>query len=267
KVVIILHAPDWFKHEYKALTMICRLARKNGEVCAVLAGDLHHYSRYETDSPEPKLHLITSGGGGAFAHPTHDQEDEIHVREEALNDKSSEHAPKRRKGSFLGLRAPEGLVRFSAGAKQFYPTKNRSRLLALQNLFLPLHNRRFALFMGVVYMIFAWVFQIAVADPTVAIKNAQHVSIKMQCIAEFPSDVTAASACNAARTSAVDEKLVELTTPPNVSASANEAKTPATVAKDEVNLGLKKLLADVERQGGWWKYLWSVLGVQFSPDR
>jgi hypothetical protein len=265
KVVIILHAPDWFKHEYKALTMVSQLARKNGEVCAVLAGDLHHYSRYETDWPEPKLHLITSGGGGAFAHPTHDQKDEIHVREETLSVKLSEkHVPQRRKGSFLGPQAPEGLVRFAAS--QFYPTKNRSRLLSLQNLFLPLHNRRFALFMGVVYMIFAWVFQISVADPTVAIKNAQHVSIKMQCLAEFPGNANAASACNAARTLAVDRKLVELTTPPDV-ASGNAAKTPATPAKDEVDLGLKKLLVDVERQGGWWEYLWSVLGVQFSPDR
>jgi Calcineurin-like phosphoesterase len=266
KVIIILHAPDWFKHEYKALTMICQLARKNGEVCAVLAGDLHHYSRYETDPPEPKLHLITSGGGGAFAHPTHDQKEEIHVREETLSVNSGEqHVPKRRKRSFLGLRAPEGLVRFRAGV--FYPTKARSRLLALQNLFLPLHNRRFALFMGVVYMIFAWVFQIAVADPTVAIKNAQHVSIKMQCLAEFPGDANAASACNAARTSAVDRKLVELTTPPDGATSVIAAKTPETAVKEEVSLGFKKLLVDVERQGGWWKYLWSVLGVQFSPDR
>jgi len=261
KVVIILHAPDWFKHEYKALAMISQLARKNGEVCAVLAGDLHHYSRYETDDPEPKLHLITSGGGGAFAHPTHDQKDEIHVREDALSVKSSDHVPKRSKRSFLGRRAPEGLVRFRA--KQFYPTKNQSRLLALQNLFLPLHNRRFALFMGVVYMIFAWVFQIAVADPIVAIKNAQHVAIKMQCRSEFPDDTAAAGDCTAVRTSAVDRKLVELTTPPDAAASAKTA----TAAKDELNMGFKNLLVDVEKQGGWWQYLWGVLGVQFAPDR
>src|SRR5690348_5330591 len=121
--------------------------------------------------------------------------------------------------------------------------------------------------MGVVYMIFAWVFQIAVADPTVAIKNAQHVSIKMQCLAEFPGDANAASACNAARTSVVDRKLVELTTPPDGATSVIAAKTAETAVKEEVSLGFKKLLVDVERQGGWWKYLWSVLGVQFSPDR
>ena len=81
KIIIVLHAPDWFKRRYKALTMICQLAREKGEVCALLAGDLHHYSRYESDHREPKLHLITSGGGGAFAHPTHDQKATIRVRE------------------------------------------------------------------------------------------------------------------------------------------------------------------------------------------
>ena len=267
KVVIILHAPDWFKHEYKALGMISQLARKNGEVCAVLAGDLHHYSRYESDAPEPKLHLITSGGGGAFAHPTHDQKSEIHVREEALDvGSAAHHVPKPRTRSFLGLRAPEGLVRFSAGRKQFYPTKNRSRLLALLNVFLPFHNRRFALFMGVVYMIFAWVFQIAVADPTVAIRNAQHVNIKMQCVAENPGNPAAVSACDTAKRLAFDKKLAELTTAPDAAADT-AATSPAMAAKDEVNKGARKLLAGIEKQGGWWKYLWSILSVQFSPDR
>ena len=41
----------------------------------MIAGDLHFYSRYQTlqkdRSKAPDLQLITSGGGGAFAHPTH----------------------------------------------------------------------------------------------------------------------------------------------------------------------------------------------------
>jgi hypothetical protein len=45
KIVIILHAPDWAKPAYRGLTMICEAARKKGEICAILAGDLHHYAR------------------------------------------------------------------------------------------------------------------------------------------------------------------------------------------------------------------------------
>src|SRR5262245_38071908 len=46
QIIIVLHAPDWIKPEYKALSMICQLARQHGEVCLLLAGDLHHYSHY-----------------------------------------------------------------------------------------------------------------------------------------------------------------------------------------------------------------------------
>lgn len=39
-------------------------------ICAILSGDLHHYSRYETraaqDGGPPQTHLITCGGGGAY---------------------------------------------------------------------------------------------------------------------------------------------------------------------------------------------------------
>jgi hypothetical protein len=42
------------------------LARKKGaKICAVLAGDWHHYSRYTND--ELGVQFITCGGGGAFA--------------------------------------------------------------------------------------------------------------------------------------------------------------------------------------------------------
>ncbi|HQU84780.1 MAG TPA: metallophosphoesterase [Pyrinomonadaceae bacterium] len=37
-----------------------------------LAGDLHHYRRFEAGEGAEKVHKITAGGGGAFLHPTHD---------------------------------------------------------------------------------------------------------------------------------------------------------------------------------------------------
>jgi Calcineurin-like phosphoesterase len=280
KIIIVLHAPDWQKKDYKALSMICQIARSKGEVCAIIAGDLHHYSRYQSEPSKvdikpitarsetpvghalPDMHLITSGGGGAFAHPTHDQKGHIDVRKEVAG------AARVKKLAHKG--APDeaqDFVRFSAGRRQFYPTKNRSRLLALKNVFLPFHNWRFSAFVGVVYMIFAWVFQIAVADPTVAIKNAQHVNIEMQCVAENPDNTVAAINCNEARKRAFDKKLRDLTAPASASASPSAAGKPSKAAKQEVETGLEKLFLDVDTQGGWWNYFWNVLSVQLSPDR
>jgi hypothetical protein len=277
KIIIVLHAPDWFKLNYKALTMICQLAReKKSEVCALLAGDLHHYSRYESVGRNPKLHLITSGGGGAFAHPTHDQKASIRVRQEvAGTNPIKAERPKEspgKKDKVLGLLTPslaprdtDGRIGFTASGNQFYPTKTLSRLLALQNVFLPLHNVRFALFLGMVYMIYAWVFQIAVADPTVAMKQAQYVNIEMQCLSDFPGKPAETRKCGDDKTAAFDKRLSELTT--QTGASTGQANKGGTAAKEEVNSRLDKLLMDVRNQGGWWNYLWSVLSVQFSPDR
>ena len=267
KIIIILHAPDWQKQQYKALTMICELARQRGEVCAILAGDLHHYSRYESDTGDPKLQLITAGGGGAFAHPTHDQKRRINVRQEVAGTGSLERGAGARLRSLLALRVNqerEGQVPFTAGARrQFYPTKLRSRLLALKNIVLPLHNRRFAVFVGMVYMIFAWVFQIAVADPIYAIKNAQYVSIDMHCLSKY-RDASAASDCSANGKSAFDKRLSEITA---LQEATPETRPAATTAKVEVDTGVGRLLDEIGRQGGWWRYLWRVLSVQFAPER
>jgi hypothetical protein len=279
KIIIVLHAPDWFKRRYKALTMICQLAREKGEVCALLAGDLHHYSRYESDHREPKLHLITSGGGGAFAHPTHDQKATIRVRESVAGvdapkdvDKTGpgkKDRPSRGAGRLRARsRDTDDLIGFSASGNQFYPTKRLSRILALNNIFLPLHNLRFALFLGVVYMVYAWVFQIAVADPTVAIKQAQSVSIEMQCRTDNPDNEALARSCAERKISTLDKKLSELTgTDERATPQDRRGKSSAETAKEEVGSKLDKLLADIQRQGGWWNYLWGVLSVQFSPDR
>jgi Calcineurin-like phosphoesterase len=164
KVIVILHAPDWTKPSHKALTRICELARQKAEVCAILAGDLHHYSRYQSVEPDaakknetlPRdvpLHLITSGGGGAFAHPTHDRTSTLEI-EPAM-------ATRRIRGTGQALKVEkkeEGKYEFRYS--KFYPSKGQSRLLTLKNLWLPLHNRRFALLLGFVYLIYAWVFNI-----------------------------------------------------------------------------------------------------------
>jgi calcineurin-like phosphoesterase family protein len=238
QIIIVLHAPDWLKPEYKALSMVCQLARQNGQVCLLLAGDLHHYSHYVSNPGprDPKMHLITSGGGGAFTHPTHDQKMRIKVSEEVAG---GPHAAESQRTGGSRWRATGKVgeqIGFRATKKQFYPTRNQSRRLALRNLLLPLHNRRFALFLGTVYMIYAWVFQISVADPTLAMKHAQYVSIEMQCRGENPGAPRAANACSAERKSAFDNKLAQLTTP-----------AASLSWEQRVN--------------------WQVMSAQFSPDR
>jgi hypothetical protein len=109
------------------------------------------------------------------------------------------------------------------------------------------------------------VFQIAIADPTVALKNAQHVNIEMQCLTENPRNADLASACTNKKRAAFDKKLEALT-------AQRESKTlqsgpGAKTARDELADKVDRVLDDVEAQGGWWDYLWGVLGVQFAPDR
>ncbi len=70
KIVLCLAEPSWHHENYKNLHEINLIARKNGaKVCAVLAGDWHHYSRYT--NKDLGVQLVTSGGGGAFAHASH----------------------------------------------------------------------------------------------------------------------------------------------------------------------------------------------------
>lgn len=53
---------------------------KKGRVSMRLAGDLHHYMRYEPQESLDEPSLVTSGGGGAFLHPTHTFEGPLFVK-------------------------------------------------------------------------------------------------------------------------------------------------------------------------------------------
>ncbi len=51
-----------------------------------IAGDLHHYRRFESEDGQ-RIQKITSGGGGAFLHPTHDFDFEAAFAGEVKGDK------------------------------------------------------------------------------------------------------------------------------------------------------------------------------------
>ncbi len=202
KVIIILHAPVWQTNPHSPLHDISQWARNQGaEVVAVIAGDLHFYSRYHTLEKDRSkgldLQLITSGGGGAFAHPTHQLPRSMQVH--WTMPKDPEHLPHAGKADYkdtvvtataddekapISFRPPQP---FDFHAPHIYPSKTRSSLIALRNLWLPFHNRRFAYFLGVIYVIYAWVFQIAITDPGEITRRSQLVSIEQTCARLYPS--------------------------------------------------------------------------------
>ena len=84
-LIICLAEPSWLladlqgEDEEENFFKITTIARTRGvRVVAVIAGDWHHYNRYFAH--ELDMHFITSGGGGAFLHPTHVLHNAISVR-------------------------------------------------------------------------------------------------------------------------------------------------------------------------------------------
>lgn len=81
RVILCVPEPFWvksikyqrvttkFEEKEKSIEALERFFLDQGvEIKLYLAGDLHHYRRFERDG----VHKITAGGGGAFLHPTHD---------------------------------------------------------------------------------------------------------------------------------------------------------------------------------------------------
>ena len=267
KVIIILHAPLWqLNEDMTHLHDISELARNRGaEVVAVLAGDLHFYSRYHTQSEKLDLQLITSGGGGAFAHPTHQEplklkvvwplpKDNLalpHREADYVDTQISFSAEQEYTADYTALPPasdPQTQPPVEAAARRlfdpthehnfkapahFYPTRLKSRFLSLKNLWLPFHNRRLAIFLGVVYMLYAWVFQITVVDPTVAIKNAAFLEMEKTCrFISLPVDLDACLVKGRSEVNARHKRIFNPEAPGTIKSMRDEAKAktakPAT---------------------------------------
>ena len=201
-LIICMAEPAWLLAEMKGeddeenFFKITTIARKRGaRVCAVLAGDWHHYNRYF--AREIDVHFVTAGGGGAFLHPTHVLKESISVlwpqkdetsplgsapvddgrwkaREVDIN--LRKHKPSTQEkvvgevGEVLGtvLEPIDAAVRGRARAKPnrmlrreaatCYPTKGLSRLISLKNLAFPIFNMPFAIGVGLIYWIITWQF-------------------------------------------------------------------------------------------------------------
>ncbi len=78
-IILCIAEPSWLHKNYDNLHEISMLARKRGaKICAVIAGDWHHYSRYTSD--KLGIQFVTCGGGGAFAHATHGLKSSIDLK-------------------------------------------------------------------------------------------------------------------------------------------------------------------------------------------
>src|SRR5262249_20821274 len=111
-------------------------------ICAVLAGDLHHYSRYT--APAAGTSFITAGGGGAYFSPTH-------------------YLKSFRRLSWLGndtditlkCRVEDGKA---TDATACWPSRTTSRRLSLNTLAFPFMNYGFAISLGVFYWLMVWIY-------------------------------------------------------------------------------------------------------------
>lgn len=113
---------------------------KNARVCAVLSGDMHHYSRYS--AAEDGTQFITAGGGGAFLHPTHQLVDDIEIRWMG-------------KPRHLSLKADPGPDHKPVSEPACYPTRDESLALLKGNKKFAISNWLFSLTLGAIYWIAA----------------------------------------------------------------------------------------------------------------
>jgi hypothetical protein len=121
---------DTYEEKEKSIEALDRyFAKKGVEVRAFIAGDLHHYRRFEDKTGVQK---VTAGGGGAFLHPTHDFDFK-------KAESTSEH-----KAGFKG---------FSLAAE--YPEYKDSRKMGWRDLGFLFHNRTFGIVTAVMYLILA----------------------------------------------------------------------------------------------------------------
>ena len=199
-LIICLAQPAWMladlhgQDEEENFFKITSIARAHGaNVVAVIAGDWHHYARYYAH--ELDVHFITSGGGGAFLHPTHVLKNNISVRwpEERTEDATAapDTSGARPGEAWRARRYDMRLKRNSRPADtavgqavqdvqdalsplqnvtlkrkplqpqapKCYPSKARSYFLSLANVLFPFYNPAFAIGIGLIYWIITWEFQ------------------------------------------------------------------------------------------------------------
>ena len=154
RVILCTSVPVWiYAHKYRRLGRVFDetdliylrehvFAPRGIEVQVQLSGDLHHYRRHEEIAPAPgvpPVQKITAGGGGAFLHPTHDED-----------------------VSLLTEEPVEGTPALRFGLKCCYPGLKESWRLAFGNLLFGVKNPKFGIAPAIVYLMTVWLVGAAI---------------------------------------------------------------------------------------------------------
>ena len=156
KVMLCLSTPVWiYAQKYRNMGRVFDetdliylreqvFAKRGVDVAVYLTGDLHHYRRHQETAAsaqgEPPVQKITAGGGGAFLHPTHEEDVSV-LREEAVT---------------------EGARARTFELQATYPDMAQSARLAFGNVLFGLKNPRFGIVPATIYLMTAW--QVAAAS-------------------------------------------------------------------------------------------------------
>lgn len=156
KIILCGPEPGWLytlQHGNKSLGVIDNIAwsainaKRDLQIPVVVSGDTHHYSRYS--GSDGVTQFITSGGGGAFLHPTHQLEDEVVLD------------PNDRNRSWLGSRVTKLKLKTSPSTPHSdtdraacYPGRAESLELLKGNFGFVKLNAGFCILLGVVYWLF-----------------------------------------------------------------------------------------------------------------
>lgn len=155
RVILCTSVPTWLKADkeskdaddrdefFRGLNYVAydilKRNRPAAKICAVLSGDLHHYSRYS--ALESGTQFITAGGGGAFLHPTHQLKDRISAKW------------LRGPQTTLSLRTDPKDTAMETDKDACFPSREQSRRLSLGNLRFAWKNWELSLTLGAVYAI------------------------------------------------------------------------------------------------------------------
>ncbi len=157
RVIIVSPEPTWIKagqdreqdvdpSHRNMLYLESLIHAKGADIPVKIAGDLHHYARYEEEGGSgQKRQLITCGGGGAFLHGTYGLPPKLLLKEAEA-----------REGSY---RKP---IEREFGRKKIVPSESQSKALRLGVIrhLIP-QNPWFAVAVGCVYWVYSWLLQSA----------------------------------------------------------------------------------------------------------
>jgi hypothetical protein len=119
-------------------------AKRGISIPIVLSGDTHHYSRYSGD--DGMTQFITSGGGGAFLHSTHQLEDKVNLDRETEGFYWLGGRVKN-----ISLTTDPGVPHKETGKQTCYPSKAESIDMLSGNLKFVGLNPGFCCLLGVIY--------------------------------------------------------------------------------------------------------------------